>query len=577
MFNGFYQTGKCLHSPSNKGKCLTMRKIIKLLMALLFATVLTGLCSSNVLFADPVVDPEVDCVVPPGGGPGPCDGTEDECDTAGESCDTGETRVECGTGDPIEPGTVTPSDGVVCAGSFLQLGVTGMSDSDRVKDQKEVGTYGTDTSCPCDASGWVDVGGWQPTGGSVAIRSWTVSSGGSVNSENKFSATSPGTYTVSATIKDNGNDNSCDTGSKLDGDLPTPTVNITVVGVDKVIIDGSSPDNEGPYLTSLGAEVTVRAIPNPSTASFPGGGPTWTIESKPEESTVTAPAAGSTASITPDLPGTYVLKAVCGTSSDTITIKAYKIELKSKPSGDLAWDNGNTNIAAGGINSAVHKADIEISITPSLDADHPVQVKLTGAGAGYQPGSWWWSESQKKAALTLGTGTFTFGDSTPISITSTTSGTLISSNVIETTTIEVAAPTLNNFSVTKNVSFVKGDIEIVPANGDAALNQWHNVTIRRKLGDKPIDGHKLNLVVTKVTLKNVDNSTDPKTATAVSATNYDALDEYVQVDPNAYINHAYVELLTGVSPAGIVTQTRVIDIRVTNFELGVADMSVVDN
>ncbi|MCG8450277.1 MAG: hypothetical protein MI725_11970, partial [Pirellulales bacterium] len=117
-----------------------------------------------------------------------------------------------------------------------------------------------------------------------------------------------------------------------------------VVGVDRIIVAGSSPEDEGPAGICFGNSVTLEAKPCPDGASFPGGKPVWTLVSKPPGSTLSdSLGGGATKTITPDVPGSYIVKAECGTSSDTFTVVAVKLTLNS-----LSFEGPNHTITKDG-------------------------------------------------------------------------------------------------------------------------------------------------------------------------------------------------------------------------------------
>jgi hypothetical protein len=110
------------------------------------------------------------------------------------------------------------------------------------------------------------------------------------------------------------------------------------VEIEKVIQDGSMPEDTGPLYTAVGTEVTVRAKPK-APDTFPAGKPTWDVTKKPMGSGVAAPAAGATAKITPDKAGEYELEATCGTSKKKITIFAIKVVFTEDATQKYGFDN----------------------------------------------------------------------------------------------------------------------------------------------------------------------------------------------------------------------------------------------
>jgi len=96
---------------------------------------------------------------------------------------------------------------------------------------------------------------------------------------------------------------------------------LTVVSLNRIIIDASNPEIQGAITNCLGTNNTLRAMPTPSGVSFPNGYPLWTITSQPPGSALPNNlASGPTASITPTNAGQYTISASCGTSSNTFTI-----------------------------------------------------------------------------------------------------------------------------------------------------------------------------------------------------------------------------------------------------------------
>ena len=138
--------------------------------------------------------------------------------------------------------------------------------------------------------------------------------------------------TCRATVSFSNNCGSCWTGDD-DKDGKAKDVEI-----EKVIEDGSMPEDEGPLATAVGKDVTVRAKPK-APATFPAGKPTWAVTKKPMGSAVAAPAAGATAKITPDKVGEYELEATCGTSKKTIIVYAIKVVFTEDAAQKYGFDN----------------------------------------------------------------------------------------------------------------------------------------------------------------------------------------------------------------------------------------------
>jgi hypothetical protein len=138
--------------------------------------------------------------------------------------------------------------------------------------------------------------------------------------------------TCTATVSFTNECNECWTGSD------TKQKKAKAVEIEKIIEDGSMPEDEGPLYTAVGTAVTVRAKPK-APDTFPTGKPTWKVTKKPAMSGVADPAAGATATITPDKPGEYELEATCGTSVKKITIYAIKVVFKEDAAQKYGFDD----------------------------------------------------------------------------------------------------------------------------------------------------------------------------------------------------------------------------------------------
>ncbi|MEX2389817.1 MAG: hypothetical protein WD534_18210 [Phycisphaeraceae bacterium] len=115
-----------------------------------------------------------------------------------------------------------------------------------------------------------------------------------------------------------------------EGESDEPDANeadVTWVGVEKVIVADSDPEDEGPAYVVVDEEITLEAIPTPDDVEFPTGSPAWEITDKPEGSQVSDPSEGSAiVTFTPDEPGEYVIEAACGESSAAFTVVGFTVD-----------------------------------------------------------------------------------------------------------------------------------------------------------------------------------------------------------------------------------------------------------
>jgi hypothetical protein len=108
----------------------------------------------------------------------------------------------------------------------------------------------------------------------------------------------PGTYRLRCEVDDGGVVPTGDAGNRDDAPVMATELTVTVLTPHKVIIYGSTPENEGPFDLRLGSAVTLLAK---SDSAFPPGCPEWRILSKPTTSNLGDPAdGGTTLTITPD-------------------------------------------------------------------------------------------------------------------------------------------------------------------------------------------------------------------------------------------------------------------------------------
>ena len=136
----------------------------------------------------------------------------------------------------------------------------------------------------------------------------------------------------------------------IDNDYDSPglvseSCEVTAVGVLRVVKDDpGDPNNSGPLYACVGSTVDLEAIPDPNTASFPSGEPTWEITSQPSGSDPNlSPSTGShTTVIDLDVPGDYVVEATCGTDSNSITITVLEI-VDVLPDDGYEYDDGDDN------------------------------------------------------------------------------------------------------------------------------------------------------------------------------------------------------------------------------------------
>ncbi|MCH8048403.1 MAG: Ig-like domain-containing protein [Planctomycetes bacterium] len=185
-----------------------------------------------------------------------------------------------------------------------------------------------------------------------------------------YTPTTTGTKTVTATAA---------------GYADLGPLSLLVVKVDKIIVDGSSPEEEGPVDICLGASVTLRANrdPSPATGPWPPSEPVWEVTTKPTGSSPTLEADPSDPgkfTVISDKTGDYVIKASCGTSDDTfsITVSALLVITVTADEGyEKVGDTWVLNVV-GPLKDAGTNVELTITIDPNTQANRDA---LTWEGA----------------------------------------------------------------------------------------------------------------------------------------------------------------------------------------------------
>jgi len=111
--------------------------------------------------------------------------------------------------------------------------------------------------------------------------------------------------------------------SNMAGTVISSEANLSVVLVNKVIVDGSNPEIANAHTVCSGQSVALRAIPIPADATFPTtpSALVWTILSQPTGSTLSDPPTVQTVvTVTPIVAGTYVIRARLLNSSNIFTL-----------------------------------------------------------------------------------------------------------------------------------------------------------------------------------------------------------------------------------------------------------------
>lgn len=162
-------------------------------------------------------------------------------------------------------------------------------------------------------------------------------------------------------------------------------LSLLVVKVDKIIVDGSSPEEEGPVDICLGASVTLRANrdPSPATGPWPPSEPVWEVTTKPTGSSPTLEADPSDPgkfTVIPDKTGDYVITASCGTSDDTFSITVSEllvITVTADEGYEQVGDTWELNVVG-----PLKDAGTNVELTITIDPDTPAnRAALTWDGA----------------------------------------------------------------------------------------------------------------------------------------------------------------------------------------------------
>ncbi len=363
-------------------------------------------------------------------------------------------------------------------------------------------------------------------------------------------------------------------GHSWSGSNTSPAMSATAVGISKLqykIGNSEFIDVPNPIGMLKDEQISIKAIPTPSDASFPSGKPEWGGTANLSGSSDTA--SGTLSDVSTSDQDFKTVTAKCGnTVSANIIVAELTFDGRMKNTGD--YSTSDVTIAAGALGSDVHQAEIRVNVSPAVSIKGEIRLSLSDGGAGYTSSSWYWGVTATPAKLVNGTRVYTFGDSQPLTF-STVGGiycTLSSSNKAESTKVKLEIPS-RNISKDLTVKFSAPDIKVDLGNQSANIGVWTPYTVTATVGSKPVDGHSMKLVVTKVNLKdgtvvNPDLEDSSSSSTSLVA--------YVQVDPNAWYDHTYEADTTAMNTPSISTQFKVVDPNVAGFEITAYDFSVAD-
>lgn len=239
--------------------------------------------------------------------------------------------------------------------------------------------------------------------------------------------------------------------------------------------------------------------------------------------------------------------------------------------------SSDVSIAAGGKSGEAHQATVDVTFEPPLSGDTEVKVSLVGGGEGFEPSDWWWasvSPGRIRAKLEMNGQTFTYGASyEPLTFSpsgSPLSGTVTSSNMVETTTMKVELPS-KGITLTCPIDFVVGHFTL--DMGDAfVLNEWRPFTVKREIGNHPIGSHTLAFVVSTVYL--ADGSSVSFNLGDSQATSTD-LSAYVQLYGEGGVTTH--QMATTDANGQATGQYKVVDANVVRFDVIAADVSVAED
>lgn len=222
---------------------------------------------------------------------------------------------------------------------------------------------------------------------------------------------------------------------------------------------------------------------------------------------------------------------------DRVGFTVVDMKIKTKKKGGSTWDTETTRIAAGGMATDIHYADLQIDISPtiSLSALLTLCVELVDGGAGYCPEpdqQWWWPASVHKRALLEMSGlAFEYGiTSTPIQFNSGSVGSLIgtirSGNRIESSTIRVG---FQGCIVECTIAFAKGDFEFTFPESPTPYG-WNDMSCVRMLDGVALEGHQIAFLGKKVVQA---DDTVVETVLGDTQANSRWLESYLWIDEHA--------------------------------------------
>jgi len=172
-------------------------------------------------------------------------------------------------------------------------------------------------------------------------------------------------------------------GSSSSSSSTPKTIQVTVVEIASVIVDGSDPEDSGPIDVALGLSVNLRAKRNPvpPNGPFPADSPSWQQDGpNPFAFGQLLPTKGPTTNFAPSELGTWTITATCCDSSVSITVNCV-------PGCDFVEDvTPDGCFSRMGTNSGPNAADVPIDIVGPKGSSGEVvtltvSLKATGDAA----------------------------------------------------------------------------------------------------------------------------------------------------------------------------------------------------
>ncbi len=274
--------------------------------------------------------------------------------------------------------------------------------------------------------------------------------------------------------------------------------------------------------------------------------------------------------------------AFTATDKDRVEIvPAFVIKSKRRSDKNGTFAENGTEICGGGIDNAVHLADVVVEPAAEKKNAHFFVFFAAGSGGGgHDLSAFTKGEKEIPARLTTAGGSIEHGDDHLLAVAPDTPFELRSSNAAETVTLEVYCIVNNKLHATNTHTIVidGADVEVDLPDALARVfdnsGRWLDANATLTFRGEPVPGHLLVGGIAEV--EYYDGNDDLIKLEAIENGRMRSLAKYVQVDDGAFFNHDYEHQTSNAAGKATFRYRVVPNQRVSTLNFGAADIQVQD-